>query len=72
MRYYNDSKGTNTAAAITAIKAVNKNIILIAGGDGKEQDFSSLADELAGRVKKLVLLGRDAELMGCRYRKISP
>lgn len=63
VRYYNDSKGTNTAAAITAIKAVKKNIILIAGGDGKEQDFSSLAGELADRVKKLVLLGRDAELI---------
>ncbi len=63
VKYYNDSKGTNTAAAITAIKAVGKNIILIAGGDGKEQDFSPLASELAGRVKKLILLGRDAELI---------
>ncbi len=61
--YYNDSKGTNTDATITAIKALEKNIILIAGGDAKGQDFEPLAKELEGRVKALVLLGRDREFI---------
>ena len=59
VHYYNDSKGTNTDATITALRALSGDIILIAGGDAKGQDFSALADEFEGRVKALVLLGRD-------------
>lgn len=60
VKYYNDSKGTNVDAAVIALKALRENIILIAGGDGKAQDFTELAKALEGRVKALVLLGRDA------------
>lgn len=63
VKYYNDSKGTNTDATLTAIRAVGSNIILIAGGDAKKQDFDPLAEELAGKVKKLILLGRDAHMI---------
>ena len=58
--YYNDSKGTNVDAAVIALKALKDNIILIAGGDGKAQDFTGLAEHLEGRAEALVLLGRDA------------
>lgn len=61
IKFYNDSKGTNTDASITALKALKKNIILLAGGDAKQQDFAPLAAELAGRVKHMMLYGRDAE-----------
>ena len=60
VKYYNDSKGTNTDASITALKAIGKDIILIAGGDAKKQDFTPLAEMLPGRVKKVILFGRDA------------
>ncbi len=63
VKYYNDSKGTNTDATITAIKAIGKDIILIAGGDAKKQDFTPLAEMLPGKVKKLILLGRDAYMI---------
>lgn len=63
VKYYNDSKGTNTDATITALKAVGENIILIAGGDAKKQDFAPLVKEFPGKVKKLVLLGRDAYMI---------
>lgn len=59
VKFYNDSKGTNVDATLTALRAIEKNIILIAGGDGKSQDFSPLAENLKGRVKHLVLIGRD-------------
>lgn len=59
VKYYNDSKGTNTDAAIIALKAIKENIILIAGGDGKGQEFDGFAKELKGRVKHLILLGQD-------------
>jgi len=61
IEFYNDSKGTNVDAAVIALKALEDNIILIAGGDGKAQDFTELAKNLKGRVKTLVLLGRDAD-----------
>ncbi|MDD7348171.1 MAG: UDP-N-acetylmuramoyl-L-alanine--D-glutamate ligase [Clostridiales bacterium] len=67
--YYNDSKGTNTDATITAIRALKNDIILIAGGDAKGQEFESLAAEFKDRVKALVLLGRDRELIAMAARK---
>ena len=63
VKYYNDSKGTNTDASVTAIKAIGENIILIAGGDAKKQEFDPLVKEFDGRVKKLILLGRDAYMI---------
>ena len=68
-KYYNDSKGTNVDASVIAIKALKKNIILIAGGDGKAQDFTDLAAHLNGPVKAMVLLGRDAPIIEEAARK---
>ena len=59
VKYYNDSKGTNVDAALTALRAIEKNIILIAGGDGKGQDFDPLIQGFNGSVKHMILLGRD-------------
>ena len=67
--YYNDSKGTNVDAALIALKALESGIVLIAGGDGKSQDFTELADRLDGCVEALVLLGRDAPIIEEAARK---
>ena len=67
--YYNDSKGTNVDAAVIAIKALGSDIILIAGGDGKGQEFGELADHFDGAVKALILLGRDAPVIEEAARK---
>lgn len=63
IKFYNDSKGTNVDAAIVAINAIEKDILLIAGGDGKGQDFSPLIKNFKGKVKKLILLGRDKNIL---------
>ncbi|MDD7216163.1 MAG: UDP-N-acetylmuramoyl-L-alanine--D-glutamate ligase [Anaerovoracaceae bacterium] len=63
IKFYNDSKGTNVDAAIIALKAIKKNIILIAGGDGKGQSFDELIKNFDGRVKHMILLGRDGRLI---------
>ena len=63
VRYYNDSKGTNTDAAETALNALEKNVILIAGGDAKGQNFDEFAKHLPGCVKHMILLGRDAHFL---------
>ncbi|PZW67810.1 UDP-N-acetylmuramoylalanine--D-glutamate ligase [Pseudomonas sp. URMO17WK12:I1] len=63
--YYDDSKATNVGAALAAIEGLGADIagklVLIAGGDGKGADFSSLRKPVAAHCRAVVLLGRDAE-----------
>ncbi len=63
VNYYNDSKGTNIDAAVTALRAIEKNVILIAGGDAKGQVFDDFIRQFDGSVKKMILLGRDGHLI---------
>ena len=60
VRYYDDSKGTNVGATVAALDGLSSPVVLIAGGDGKGQDFSPLADALARHARAVVLIGRDA------------
>jgi UDP-N-acetylmuramoylalanine--D-glutamate ligase len=59
VRYINDSKGTNVGATLAAVTGMPGPVVLIAGGDGKGQDFSPLAG-VKGRVRLALLIGRDA------------
>lgn len=62
-RWINDSKATNVGAAIAAIEglAEDNNIVLIAGGVGKDQSFEALTPVLLQHVKAIVLIGQDAD-----------
>jgi len=60
VRYINDSKGTNVGATAAAVRGMPGSVLLIAGGDGKGQDFAPLAAALQGRVRRALLIGRDA------------
>jgi UDP-N-acetylmuramoylalanine--D-glutamate ligase len=67
VEYYDDSKGTNVGATVAALSGLGKafgghdqKIVLIAGGDGKGQDFSPLAEPAARYVRAVLLIGRDA------------
>lgn len=62
--FVNDSKATNigaTEAALKGLAAGQPKIVLIAGGDGKGADFSSLAPLVKENVKAVTLIGKDAE-----------
>jgi UDP-N-acetylmuramoylalanine--D-glutamate ligase len=59
-RYYDDSKGTNVGATVAALSGLPQPVVLIAGGDGKGQDFTPLAAVAAARARAVVLIGRDA------------
>jgi UDP-N-acetylmuramoylalanine--D-glutamate ligase len=64
--FYNDSKGTNigaTAAAIAGLARTPAQLIVIAGGEGKEQDFTELKPALANNTCRVVLIGRDAPVI---------
>lgn len=65
--FYDDSKGTNVGATVAALEGLGKafagedqQILLIAGGDGKGQDFAPLALPASRYVRAVLLIGRDA------------
>lgn len=61
VKYYNDSKGTNTDAAIKAIDAMPSATVLIGGGYDKDADFGEWVSHFPGKVRKLVLIGQTKE-----------
>lgn len=61
--YYDDSKGTNVGATCAALAGLPRKVVLIAGGDGKGQDFSPLKQPVAENARAVVLIGRDAALI---------
>jgi len=67
VEYYDDSKGTNVGATVAALEGLGKTfgetgrqILLIAGGDGKGQDFAPLTGPVSRYVRAVLLIGRDA------------
>jgi len=67
--YVDDSKGTNVGATLAALAGLGDEmeaqarIVLIAGGDGKGQDFRPLAAAVARHCRAVLLIGRDAPLI---------
>ena len=57
VRYYNDSKGTNTDATITALNSFEKGVILLVGGYEKGLDMTEMRKHL-GCVKKIIGFGQ--------------
>ena len=74
VRFVNDSKGTNVGATEAALNGLGgeRNIILIAGGQGKGADFGQLQAAVAGHCKLLVLMGEDAALMQRALGEVVP
>jgi len=62
--FYDDSKGTNVGATVAALNGMPNKVVLIAGGDGKGQDFSPLAPAVAQHARAVVLIGRDGARIG--------
>ena len=58
--FFDDSKGTNVASTVAALSGMAVPTILIAGGEGKQQDFSPLAEPVRKHARAVVLIGKDA------------
>jgi len=65
VEYIDDSKGTNVGATVAALQGLgaDRRLVLIAGGEGKGQDFAPLAQAVARHARAVVLVGRDAPLL---------
>lgn len=62
--FFDDSKGTNVGATIAALEGLGRQSVLIAGGEGKGQDFAPLAPAVAAHARAVVLIGRDGPAIG--------
>lgn len=56
-----DSKATNPDATLKALASIEQDIILIAGGQDRNADFSDLVTIIKEKVKTLILLGETAD-----------
>ncbi|MGB8692068.1 MAG: cyanophycin synthetase [Steroidobacteraceae bacterium] len=72
VRYIDDSKGTNLGATAAALDGLDGPLLLIAGGEGKGQDFRSLAGSVRGKVRHALLIGRDARQLGAALAGVCP
>jgi UDP-N-acetylmuramoylalanine--D-glutamate ligase len=62
VNWYDDSKATNVGAALAAICGLAGRHVLIAGGEGKDADFSPLRTAIS-HLRAVVLIGRDATII---------
>lgn len=58
VEYFDDSKGTNVGATVAALSGLDKRVVLIAGGEGKGQDFSPLVAPVTQYARAVVLIGK--------------
>ena len=63
VEYFDDSKGTNVGATVAALSGLgaDRKIVLILGGEGKNQDFTPLIMPIEKFAKAVVLIGRDKQ-----------
>jgi UDP-N-acetylmuramoylalanine--D-glutamate ligase len=70
--FVNDSKGTTVAATLAALEGIGRPSVLIAGGDGKGQDFLPLRSSVERHCRAVVLLGRDAPTIAAALSGVTP
>jgi UDP-N-acetylmuramoylalanine--D-glutamate ligase len=61
--FYNDSKATNVDAVVRAVQCFSRPVVLIMGGLDKGGNFKDLREIVSRHVKKLLVMGRAADLI---------
>ena len=70
VHYYDDSKGTNVGASVTAVSGIiEPKVVLIAGGRDKGGSYEPLAQALREKGRALVLLGEASDLIARAMRE---
>ncbi|MGK0674301.1 MAG: UDP-N-acetylmuramoyl-L-alanine--D-glutamate ligase [Halothiobacillaceae bacterium] len=70
--WVNDSKGTNVGATAAALAGQTQPVVLIAGGQGKGQNFTVLRPLIAEKARGVVLIGQDADLIARDWAGAAP
>ena len=61
VRFYNDSKATNTDSAIKGLEAMTRPVILIGGGKDKGLDYTDWISRFHDKVKSFIIIGEAVE-----------
>jgi UDP-N-acetylmuramoylalanine--D-glutamate ligase len=75
VKFYNDSKATSVDATLKALEAFAQEsgkVVLILGGRGKKAPYAPLESLVRTKVRKLVLIGEDAETIAAELREFAP
>jgi UDP-N-acetylmuramoylalanine--D-glutamate ligase len=72
VQYYNDSKATNTGAVLSALASFPGNVILLAGGKEKGEEYTILKDVVQKKVKQLILIGEAADAISTAMGDVVP
>jgi UDP-N-acetylmuramoylalanine--D-glutamate ligase len=62
--WVNDSKATNVAASLSAIRSMERRLVLLLGGKDKGEDFRPLGRALPGKARTVVLYGAASARLG--------
>ena len=71
VRWIDDSKATNPDAVVKALASFDAPVVLIAGGKGKNTDFSALGAAASARAKAVILIGDAAREIGEHLQGVS-
>ena len=75
VKFYNDSKATSVDATLKALEAFASEpgkVVLILGGRGKKAPYAPLEALVREKVRKLVLIGEDAETIAAELGQSAP
>ncbi|HEV7798638.1 MAG TPA: UDP-N-acetylmuramoyl-L-alanine--D-glutamate ligase, partial [Pyrinomonadaceae bacterium] len=75
VKFYNDSKATSVDATVKALEAFEDEvgkIVLILGGRGKKAPYAPLASLVGRKVRKMILIGEDAETIARELGDFAP
>ncbi len=73
VRYYDDSKGTNVGASVTAVRGiVEAKVVLLAGGRDKGGSYEPLVDALREKGRAVIVLGEAADLIARAVGDVVP
>ena len=75
VKFYNDSKATSVDATLKALEAFAHEagkVLLILGGRGKKAPYAPLESLVRTKVRKLVLIGEDAETIAAELGELAP
>jgi UDP-N-acetylmuramoylalanine--D-glutamate ligase len=71
VEWVNDSKATNVDSVLVALRAFQKDVLLIAGGKGKGAPYQPMVDEGRGKVKGVLTIGQDADTLAQAYEGVT-
>lgn len=75
VNWYNDSKGTNVGATLSAINGLggtlhgDQKIVLLLGGQSKGADFADLCEPIKQHVRTVIVYGEDGDIINTMLKK---